>query len=295
MSYCFSSVAFVITTRTSVADLQGFTNYSVHNGITFVKYGDQPYDKTKPTVLHIPGLEFSGLSLAQYVLGNNTISKDFNLIYTCINNTFTPSLDHLVYAIDSHIQEHKYENVTVVGESSGAIVALHLGLMAEIERVVLINSATAFVESNAAKLIKSSVRVNNKWEYRTLCLLYLVLIQQHNDLPSIALDKNKRLVMAMMLTNLFLFSKEVLVDRVNSWILGSSFSLPVSARNMLYPVPVLLVASKKDEMFDSVGEAKRLKRLLPHSSIVHVSACGHLPSPERLPLYRLIQLQQQKK
>ena len=87
---------------------------------------------------------------------------------------------------------------------------------------------------------------------------------------------------ALFLNGIIHFKKEMLIDRIDEWIVRAKEQ--VEAILPSYPTPVIVVASNKDEMFDSNTEAKRLSENIPKSQIVHVTGCGHLILEERFPL-----------
>ena len=265
----------LLVRRQSVLDLKYFKTRSVIPEINFQVAQFKEFEKSKDTILFIPGLEFSSLSLAQYI---NSTEKDFNLLFLCSPNTDTPTFSDSVVHMTNYLEKENIKNLVIVGESSGALLGLGLGaLYNETKGVILLNSATAYPNSPMSKVVDWGRNISI-CEYKLGILVFLL----HQKCNFDVLNMDKVYLMLSMLINLFYFKKEMLIDRIDEWIVRAKEQ--VEAILPSYPTPVIVVASNKDEMFDSNTEAKRLSENIPKSQIVHVTGCGHLILEERFPL-----------
>lgn len=269
--------------RHSILDLPHFTNHTHDSisGLTFATF--KTINPKKPTALFIPGLEFSSLSLSQHI---DDMRDNFNLVYTCLNNIATPSVENITQAISQYIRQENLTDVVVIGESTGAILALNVALNQPIsdaiQGTVLLNSATAYRRSTMEEVINLGRHIW-QWEYKLGVILFLAV--QKCDVN--IFDYSRSRILVMMLINLLLFPRVVLIERVDTWIVDGCRN--IADKLSTCPIPTLIVASKKDEMFCSVNEAKRLNTLLPNSKIIYVANGGHLITSDQLPLCKVIQ------
>lgn len=261
----------------TIADFYNFDiSYVPEVDIIFAKYNKKKCAKN--TLLFISGLEFSSISLAPFI---KELDNDFNLVFLCSkNNKIVPSIDSISNTIEIYINKNSLKNVTLIGESSGSIIALHAGysetLKNEINGVILLNSATAYFNSPMNYYIN---KLNNI-DYFIAILFYITL----QDFDISMLNTETVYMMSLMLINLFYFPKELLLERIDKWIINHTLEDKLPN----YPHNVVLVASTKDELFDSVEEANRLNKILPKSKIVHVHNCKHLITPNRFSLSKVI-------
>lgn len=267
--------------RHNLLDLKEYSHDTQIGPINFVT--STTNNKTKPVAFFIPGLEFSGLSLSQF---KDQMQDTYNLHYVCSDNIQTEPIQDIVNICTEYITNNKLYNVTVIGESSGAIMALMLGLRCEnVNGIVLLNSASAYPETKMESGI-NMLRQITEWEYRIAVILFIC--NQNIDINSIVKTSDKLYLMTIMLLNILYFGKDTLLKRVDFWIQDGLEALAGKLEN--YPHPVLILASEKDEMFSSIDEATRLHNLLPNSTVIHIPECGHLSTPEKLPLCKLVQL-----
>jgi pimeloyl-ACP methyl ester carboxylesterase len=266
--------------RSNILDLKGYSSNTRIGTISFIT--STTNNHTKPPAFFIPGLEFSAMSLSQF---KKQMQDNYSLYYVCSDNVQTEPIQDIVKACADYINKTSLYNVTVIGESSGAIMALMLGLQCEnVNGVVLINSATAYPKTQMESGV-NMIRQVREWEYRVAVIWFLC--NQNVDICSIVETPDSLFLMLRMLINILYFAKYTLIKRIDLWIQSGIETLAGKLDN--YRHPVLIIASKKDEMFSSIDEAKRLHSVLPNSTIVHVPACGHLVTPEKLPLCRLVQ------
>ena len=274
----------LLVKRQSVLDLRGFTNRTLLPDIGFhvAQYG--AFNKTKDSVLFVPGLEFSSLSLAQFI---DDMRHEFNLLFLCavdttnVNNT-TAKIEDIVNETSTYLNREGIQNITFVGESSGGILALGIAYQCQESRgVMVMNCATAYPQSPMHNYIKWGQNVTDI-EYKIGVLIYL--LTQPGDFN--ITDNNKLYLMLSMLINLFYFPKDVLLSRTDEWISkGIAYIKPLLEK---YHIPVVTVASVKDELFDSKAEAGRLRDSIPNTTVVHVLGCGHLITNEKFPMSKVI-------
>lgn len=265
--------------RHTVANLPHFVNVShdCKSDISLVRWKE--YHQTKPNIVLVPGLEFASLSLSQF---KEDLYPEYNLFFVCSSTTNTPPLQDIVNSINNEVLKLQLKDILVIGESSGAFVALSLGLSNNTKGVVVINSATAYKNSPEEQTVDDSHLIR-RWEYDLRRLLFLM----KQRLSYIwTLSKERKMLMVFMFVNLLLLSHTTVAERVDKWVVQGNTQIKDKLHK--YPLPVLIIAASKDEVFDSVGEAKRLKKIFPRSSVVYVPNCGHLCRPELLPLRYLI-------
>lgn len=278
LSLLVTTRSFVIPLkRHSVLDVDGFVHRTTipKTNIEIAQFG--VHNDSADSILFIPGLEFSSLSLVQYA---NDVSAKYNVLYLCSSDQSTPQFTTVVDETSGYLETQSLGNLTIVGESSGSLMALELGRRFNATRgVVLMNSATAYTGSPMSRVVERGRNVT-EWQYNVAILVFILRRIQIDVLLS-----DKFTLMLWMVVNLLYFPKDVLLNRVDEWIVRASQVVQLDR----YTVPVLVVASKKDEMFNSVREARRLRSLIPRSKIIHVPASGHLLMSEKFPLFTVLE------
>lgn len=260
----------VQTMRKTIVNVNGFVNetYFPNEDITFVRY-DQQLSITKPTIIFIPGLEFSGLSLVQYA---NELKDHCNMVFVCSGDK--PSIvkyDDIVHLVKHYIDKKMMEEVIIVGESFGAVVALGVATFypSKIKSVMLLNSATAYNRAHKTIEIIDSLRNISDLEYQ-MAIIGFILAQRFN-ITSITVDNFIFLI--HMAINMFLFPRKELINRVDSWIIPGCSLLEDKLHQL--ECKVLAVCGENDQMFPSVEEGHYLKQVIPNCSMVKVP-CDHL-------------------
>lgn len=254
--------------RTSIADLSQYKSIThfTEAGIHIVVPADAEYDASKRTVLFIPGVEFSGLSMVQYT---ESMREHYNLAYVCSCRRETQAdFDVLSEAVCSYIQKQK--DVVIVGESFGALLALKAGYehSDRVKGIVLLNSATAYWESSLPRHI-DRIRTFDENYFRVIVLKLLALQSTTADICMGNLD-----IMSYMLLNMLLLDRATVLHRVDEWIVKGNRRV---TEDMLreYPCKAVVVASDGDSLFPSVEEGKYLAAVMPNSTL-HIKKCNHL-------------------
>jgi predicted alpha/beta hydrolase family esterase len=272
--------------RHSVVDLSGWENvtYIPSTDLTISRYSKVKQCVNLPTVLLIPGLEFSGLSLSQYT---NQLQNDFEILCVSTSNTAQHHIKDVVNSVETFMLENPKEYF-VIGESSGAIMALLLGTRDRISKnvkgICTLNSASAYTNSEMQKMINCG-KQSSQVEY--LFRMFVFLVKQ--DIWVDIFNQEKFSLYSLMLLNFIHFPKDVLLKRIDNWIEEGNVLLESEYSKIT--VPVALVASRKDKMFDSYQEAKRLKSKLMNSrqaKIVHISQGGHLIEEDQFELVKVL-------
>lgn len=260
------------TWRKTVANMPGFMNetYFPHEDITFSYYGNHHADPAKPTALFLSGLEFSALSLAQYA---NDVADDYNLVYMCSGSKGVQTDIHdLVRVMNEYIETKTLQDVMLVGESAGAVIALNYALSFpdKVKSIVVLNSATAY--PRAAQTIQIIDFLRDLPDVCYYLAIVLFVSQQKQDMTG--LRWNDMGLMVQMLVNLLLFPKKDLIHRVDSWIIKGCLELEDRIHEITCPVNA--VSSTNDQMFPSIQEANLLSTLIPSCNVVVVPRCDHL-------------------
>lgn len=268
-----------IITRRSIVDLKDFRN-STHDsisGITFVTPRSVQIDHKLPTVVMLPGLEFSSLSLAQYAPG---LIRDYNLVYACSSNDdndveFSVMSDSIVRYLKNR------QEIIFVGESFGALLALDASAKISKRRcrgVVLLNSATAYPRSRIPAMIERA-RGYDDARYMIAMLQFLGTQTQN-----VAVVPEKALLFYFMLCNMLVLRKEVLMWRIEHWL---EQGCKVDMYN--YPHKIVAVAGERDTIFDSVQEAERICTISKRCVCVRVPDSSHMIVSENFALKELLQ------
>jgi pimeloyl-ACP methyl ester carboxylesterase len=259
-------------TRRTIANIGGFSRHVFRcpaSDVEVVVPDTQTWDESRATLLFIPGLEFSGLSLEQYA-ADKRVANEYNLAFACCGD------DRLVDfgKIDAAVREFvgRQPRAVLVGESFGALPALSAGrqLPRIVEGIVLLNSATAYASSDMPRAI-DAVRAMDDLGYTATLLQVLALNSQGTRVTP-----QNMAILVQMLVNMLLFRK---------WIVeGNAVVADAIGDGASYSPHVVAVASAVDALFPSVLEAERLRELLSSCDVVTVPHSNHFVSAEHFSL-----------
>jgi len=218
------------------------SSYFENEDMTVVSHGNKT---SKKCAIFLPGIDMSGLSVYPHVMG---LSENVST-YTFISHDLKlPNVSEMVKCIVYFIDGmNNYEEITIIGESCGAILALNsMGKCTKnVNRVILLNPATGFwnmdnKESVFEKLVDPLEIMDNSPSFDDISKSITGLV---NMFPLYA--KYHYLVYFYMLYNQFTFSKAGSIHRISNWI-GESCNMTMACIQTYLTCEVVLVLGKKD-------------------------------------------------
>lgn len=210
------------------------------------------HSSSKPLLVYFPGLSATPLPSHQL--------RRVNPHYDVISITETPDTDWDTLVQHVHSQIPPAENVTLVGESFGAALAIRLSLLGGISRLVLINSATAIVHQKFLSAITAlfpilSIDPTETFLYSLAGVFLYQFLVDESRLDTACIPAVKSVDIG----------KVPLTQMLRKVSLLRNFEDSFSEKcYQLIQTPTTLVASVNDRLFDSVGEMNRLKNVLPN-------------------------------
>jgi len=218
------------------------SSYFENEDMTVVSHGDR---SSKKCAIFLPGIDMSGLSVYPHIMG---LSEKVQT-YTFVSHDLKlPDIGEMVKCLLYFIDNMEYyDEIILVGESCGAILALNiLGKCTQpITKIILLNPATSFwgmddKQSVLKKLTDPMEIMNNSPSFWDISNSIMGLVE------TFPLSKKYHyLVYFYMLYNQFSFSKTGDIHRVSNWIMGSSSMTMESIRESI-SCEVVLVLGKKD-------------------------------------------------
>ena len=249
--------------------------------VTILKFLPFSIDTTKPLLIYIPGMDGSGRLLQN----QKGIWQNFDV--RCLN---IPSqeieweqlTEDLVFLIKEELFRQGKRRVYVCGESFGACLALKLAesIPHLIHQIILINSASAFNKRPLLNLGTYATRFMSDYVYRSCAGLLLPFLTRSSNVSPSQQDK-------------LLAAMEEVPPNIVSWRLTllDKFTYPSKQLKL----PVLIVASAKDQLLPSVAEARKLKQFFFHGQIRILPDSGHCCLLEsKVDLSQIIQQQEAK-
>lgn len=221
---------------------------------------------SRPLFVFLPGMDGSGALLQPQVAG---LSTGFDIRYLSIPPDDLRGWDELTEQVAALIrieqQRHPGRMTTICGESFGGCLALRLITRYPklCDQLILVNPASSAQRqpwigacSSLTQLLPVPI-----YQLSTFSLCNLLIASHRVSRPRrhqllAAMQAVRPQSAAWRLTMLRQFRLEHLpLDRVRQ--------------------PVLILASEADRLLPSQREAKRLARLLPNTTIVHLPDSGH--------------------
>ena len=240
-----------------------------------------------PVLLYLPGLDANGsYSLNAFV--NLTQYDVWRLAATPDDRT--PFLD-LSQTVCRFLEQEQFlgRNVTLVGESCGALFAAHVALRGckqgkAVSRLVLVNPATSYDSTSwevTGRIVAASGPAFPIVGLATLMATAIDpgqffrvgndIMSRVKDVESLQRELNGLLAAGNAVTQTL--PPETLRFRLEEWLeRGSRLVLP---RLRDLTVPTLVLVGTSDRLLPSQAEGRRLGKLLPNVQVKEVEGAGH--------------------
>lgn len=226
-----------------------------------------------PLLVYVPGMDCTGQGIRRQLPGLVAAGYDVRCVF--IPSDDRSSWSQLVQKIlplmekEVEFDSGKRRHLTVLGESFGGCLAIRLAQAAPhiVSRLVLINPATNFIESNALASFAARTGLLSAFPEP------LYEIAQDIMLPlMVRKGRVSRTGNEDMLSPIDFVPAQCAAWRFS--MLNDSFGLSdTEIQNIT--VPTILFASAKDRVLFSTAECLRLQRLLPNSKRVIMAESGH--------------------
>jgi pimeloyl-ACP methyl ester carboxylesterase len=281
-SRVYSFALLPVLQRQTIVDIPHFFNqtYVPEVDLTFAVPAIHSAAVLTKTIIMIPGIDFSALSLVQFV---PQLQNHYNMVFVCSGRrNVSTTFQQIAETVQEYICERDLKEVTCLGESFGALVALSTcsALPSRVQTVILMNSASAYLHNCRPQfeVLKHSSKGYN------LRLLFFIMSQVrfHNRNDNVVLNMQ-------MLTNILYFDQECFDYKVKHWLIpGLQAAQPERLKQVR--ASSLVIYGEQDDLFDSKTEALTLASSLVHSSVISVKHGGHQLSSKSINLQALIAL-----
>jgi len=230
-------------------------------------------DSSTPLLLYVPGMDCTGQGINRQLMSLNAAGYDVRCVFIPSDDrsTWLQLVQKIIPLMEKEVQsfDGKQRHYTVLGESFGGCLAIRLAQAAPhiVSRLVLINPATNFAESNA--LASFAARTG------LLAAFPEPLYEVAQDIMLPLMVKNGRVSRAGnedMLSPIDYVPAECAAWRFS--MLNDSTGLSDKEIQSIR-VPTLLLASAKDRVLWSTAECLRLQKLLPDAKRVIMPESGH--------------------
>jgi pimeloyl-ACP methyl ester carboxylesterase len=225
-----------------------------------------PVTASRPLFVFLPGMDGSGALLQPQVAG---LSTGFDI--RCLSippddlRGWEELTEHVAALIQMEQQRHPGRKTTVCGESFGGCLALRLitRFPKLCDQLILVNPASSAQRqpwigacSSLTQLLPTPI-----YQLSTFSLCNLLIASHRVSRP-----RRHQLLAAM----------QAVKPQSAAWRLSllRQFRLEDLPLDCVRQ-PVLILASEADRLLPSQREAKRLARLLPNTTIVHLADSGH--------------------
>ena len=260
-------------------------------------------DSTKPILLYVPGIEFSGYSFA---LQADEMGDDYDVRYFTVPQSDRSTFDGLATTLSGAVTElsNGSRPVYVLGESFGGALALAVGLRAPagLSGLVVVNPASSIKRSWSSQLIPLLDALDalpqpmgggpSGAAYLSLAVPIIASISgdplrlgaRRSDADLAPPARAAALVQRLgsQLPALFDLGEALPADAL-SWRLRQLLAgaeLLSNASLSSVRVPVQLFASTDDKVLPSTDECRKLQRRLPNAQLVTLEGSGHVPMME---------------
>ncbi len=221
-----------------------------------------------PPLLCIHGFGASLYSWRNFVADGSPLVANYKVITIDLKGCGkSPKPNGNDYSIQDHadliyefIQEHDLRNLTLIGNSFGGALALLLTLRLTDHDPTRLKSIVLIDAGAYADLIPFYLKVLS-WPVIGFVGAYIV--------PS-------KLAACIVLRKAYYDKKRITKDQIANY--AAPLSLP-GARHALWQTGAQIIPPNFPELAGQA--ARRLKRDIPHSELVWVPQCGHVPQEER--------------
>ncbi len=253
----------------------------VHNKPYFLN--PRQFDPDHPLFVFLPGMdESTSLALMQVA----SVEAAFDVCSFVIQPDVMDSWDDLCEQVaaltTAALKTVPRKSVYLCGESFGGCLALKVMVNAPelFDRIVLVNPASSFNRRPWIHWGSLLTRWLPEWLYQMTSALFL---------PFLA--SGKRMTPAAHQTLLESVRSVPLKTSIQRLSMMRGFNLDENQLSQ-YTKPVLIIASKGDQLLPSVAEAKRLARIFPNAQVVTLPHSGHACLLETdVNLYEIMQSQ----
>jgi len=276
--YSYFLLPPIILNKKTLLDLGDdfkISSYFENEDMTVVSHGNKSSNKC---AIFLPGIDMSGLSVYPHIIG---LSEDIST-YTFVSHDLKlPDITEMVRCIGYFIDGmNDYEEITLVGESCGAILALNsMGKCSKtITKLVLLNPATSFWEmsnkdSVFEKLVNPLEIMYNSPSFGDISDSIMGLVD--------AFPSNKKyhyLVYFYMLYNQFSFSKVGSIHRISNWI-GESCNMTMDCIQKYLSCEIVLILGEKDSLIPQDTCRKIFKGYMDNIKECWIPKGTHLLTP----------------
>ncbi|MEL6221311.1 MAG: alpha/beta hydrolase [Cyanobacteria bacterium J06627_8] len=231
--------------------------------------GQQP---GKPLFLFLPGMDGSGNLLGTQLSGLRQSADVRCATLPAYGSQSWQSLsEQTIGAIHNEHKQFGQRKVYLCGESFGACLALQVVMRAPelIDRLILVNSASAFREFQLAELAANIIKRLPDMSYPLACSILLPFLA---NLDRVESHNSQALLSAMQAVGYAVAAQRI--ELLNQFeILDKDYRAIVQ--------PTLIISGGRDRLLPSDKEATRLGSLIPNASVHRLPYSGHTCLLER--------------